>query len=126
MLKEPVNVSSPRQSPTGRAQLALETTWTEPGLVVVACGDVDVTTASLEAESRYAPETLLVDLSEVAFLATAGLSALVELDGRCRASGTSLRLVTSRSLRRIMLTGLEAAFTLYDSPTDAFSELAIS
>jgi anti-anti-sigma factor len=68
-----------------------------------------------------------VDLSEVAFLATAGLSALVELDDRCRASGTSLRLVTSRSLRRIMeLTGLEVAFTLYGSQADAFSELAIS
>lgn len=47
----------------------------------------------------------------------AGLSALVELDDRCRAPGTNLRLVTSRSLRRIMeLTRLEAAFTLYDSP----------
>ena len=122
-------MSSPRQSPTGRAQLALETTWTEPGLVVVACGDVDVTTASAGGgESlRRAPETLLVDLSEVAFLAMAGLSALVELDDRCRASGTSLRLVTSRSLRRIMeLTGLEVAFTLYGSQADAFSELAIS
>jgi len=76
---------------------------------------------------RRAPETLLVDLSEVAFLAMAGLSALVELDDRCRASGTSLRLVTSRSLRRIMeLTGLEVAFTLYGSQADAFSELAIS
>jgi anti-anti-sigma factor len=97
--------------------------------VVQARGDVDIVTRpTLEIELSEslvpAPITLLIDLTEVDFLASDGLSALVELNNRCQVCGTALRIVTPTSVRNtIELAGLDDTLTLYGSRSDALLDL---
>ncbi|RZQ63803.1 STAS domain-containing protein [Amycolatopsis suaedae] len=87
---------------------------TENGaLVVAASGDVDMLTVPdleqyLEAACGQAgsDQTVVVDLSEVTFLGSSGLAALVQADQRCRQVGVTLRVVAAN---RVVTRALEAA-----------------
>lgn len=102
----------------------------ERGMVVLAVtGALDILTADnftdqLLAAIAEAPRAVIVDMSDLEFLASAGMSALVE--GH-RAAGDSTRLgvvaegpVTARPLT---ITGLTGLITLYPTLKDAVTEL---
>ena len=67
------------------------------------------------------PFPLVIDLSGVTFLSSAGLNELVTLDQRARERGVELRLVAARRevLRPLDLTGLRDRFDIRATPEDA-------
>ncbi|WP_156755343.1 STAS domain-containing protein [Actinokineospora pegani] len=89
-------------------------------VVVRAGGRVDVQTvgavrtALRDAEQDRA-DVLVLDLSEVSFLDSAGLSLLVEQHKRCAEHGVALRLVADSPavLRPIELTGLDSLLEIH-------------
>ncbi|WP_406631085.1 STAS domain-containing protein [Amycolatopsis sp. WGS_07] len=89
-----------------------------PAVVLTVHGDVDMLTAPLLTASvdevlAENPPVLVVDLAEVEFLASAGLTALVTIT-QDRASAV-LRIVAAgrATMRPIQLTGLERSLPLY-------------
>jgi anti-anti-sigma factor len=76
-------------------------------------GQVDVATVdALADEIRDAlarePETIVVDLSAVGFIGSGGLSALLEADGRARASGCRLVVIPGTGVARRLLERTQA------------------
>jgi anti-sigma B factor antagonist len=76
--------------------------------VLSVTGQVDVaTTDALAGGIRDAleggPETIVVDLSGVAFFGSGGLNTLLEADGRARASGCKLVVVPGTGVVRTLL-----------------------
>ena len=100
--------------------LALSARTDERGAVTVtALGEVDSFTAPrfrsvLDAEVQRRPPELVVDLSGVHFLASAGLTVLVEIHESARAHDVALRLVaTTRAVTgALRVTGLIDMFTV--------------
>jgi anti-sigma B factor antagonist len=102
-------------------------------LVVHAVGEVDMTTAphlAREIEQACAEAghhtCLVIDLTGVSFLASAGLALLVRAQQRCREHGRSLRVVAPhRSVHRpITLTGLDEVLDVVPSIAHAVGETA--
>ncbi len=94
------------------------------GVVVHVAGEVDLATAPqlvgelVELENQAPlPAWLVLDLTDVTFLASVGLSALVEHDKRCRDAGVELRVVAGNRIvaRAITLTGLAETLRLFDT-----------
>src|ERR1044071_960540 len=80
-------------------QLTVRREQRENALVVHVAGEVDVVTAPtlrdrlVGVEQEVRPSVpLVLDLADVSFLASAGLSLLVELNQRCAAAGAALRV----------------------------------
>ncbi len=76
--------------------------------VLSVTGQVDVaTTDTLAGRIRdalsHAPETIVIDLSAVAFFGSGGLSTLLEADGHARASGCRLVVIPGTGVVRRML-----------------------
>ncbi len=95
--------------------------------MLAVAGEVDLLTApDLQRELTQAledhPETLVVDLSKVEFLASPGLAALVGAHQAARES-TELRLVAegSATYRPLQLTGLDEEIPVYRSCAEALS-----
>lgn len=88
-------------------------------------GEIDLATgedlaAQLNRALAAAPGVLVIDLTAVDFLGSAGLSALIAARDQAESQGTSIRLVCNRITRRtIELTGLTEQFTLVDDRTAA-------
>ena len=103
--------------------ITLSTSTSENGAVTVTVvGEVDTFTApvlrsSLDAQLEQQPRELVIDLSGVQFLGSAGLAVLVETQKSARARGVELRLVaTTRAVTRpLEVTGLIDLFTIVDS-----------
>ena len=99
-------------------------TSTEAGVTTVTVvGEVDTFTApvlrsSLDAQLEQSPSELVIDLSGVQFLGSAGLAVLVETQKSARAREIPLRLIaTTRAVTRpLEVTGLIDLFTIADSP----------
>jgi anti-sigma B factor antagonist len=98
------------------------------GVVVHVAGEVDLVTAPqlddelTDVEVRPVPPARLVlDLTEVTFLASVGLAALIDHDERCREAGIELRVVAGNRTvsRSISSIGLAATLDVYDSLDDA-------
>jgi anti-sigma B factor antagonist len=90
-------------------------------VVIHAVGDVDMATRGLldrqlkTAETKVAPPApVVLDLTGVVFLASMGLSLLVEHHERCAESGSRLVVVaTDRAvLRPMQITGLDELLTI--------------
>jgi anti-anti-sigma factor len=80
-------------------------------------GQIDVaTTDALAVGIRDAlatePETIIVDLSAVAFFGSGGLNTLLEADGRARASGCRLVVIPGTGVVRRMLDRTKAHLRL--------------
>jgi anti-sigma B factor antagonist len=97
----------------------------EHAIIVRAFGEIDLATApalhlSLREASELAtpPTPVVADLSGVDFLASAGLSVLVELHELCRDQRTPLRVVASTlaARRSLRVTGLDQLLDVVDSP----------
>jgi anti-sigma B factor antagonist len=105
----------PRQSLQVRHQIV------DGAVVIHAIGDVDMATRGLldrqlkTAETKVAPPApVVLDLTGVVFLASMGLSLLVEHHERCAESGSRLVVVaTDRAvLRPMQITGLDELLTI--------------
>jgi anti-sigma B factor antagonist len=103
--------------------ITLSTTTGEDGVVTVTVvGEVDTFTApvlrsSLDTQLEQQPSELVIDLSGVQFLGSAGLAVLVETQKSARSRDVELRLVaTTRAVTRpLEVTGLIDLFTIADS-----------
>jgi anti-anti-sigma factor len=100
----------------------------QDGVAVVAVGgDVDVATvAALEASITDAlaakPTALVIDLSDVDFLASAGLQTLVATN-EAVSKTTAFAVVANgpATSRPIQLTGLDSVFSLYSTLAEALA-----
>jgi anti-sigma B factor antagonist len=103
--------------------ITLSTSTNEEGVVTVTVvGEVDTFTApvlrsSLDTQLEQSPRELVIDLSGVQFLGSAGLAVLVETQKAARARDVGLRLIaTTRAVTRpLEVTGLIDLFTIADS-----------
>lgn len=105
----------------------LRTERPAPNCVVLSVlGEIDlVTVPGLEtaiAEHVAAAPVLVIDLSEVSFFGSLGLTALLRATTLAADRGTRLLLVTGDRVRRTMeVTQTASLFTVHDSIEDALS-----
>ena len=99
--------------------------------VVAVSGEVDVYSApalkdSLDSLLKDGASTVVVDLSDVAFLDSTGLGALVEARAATTDAGGSLPLVCNheRILKLFTITGLNDVFSIYPTLADAAEKLS--
>ncbi|HET6502477.1 MAG TPA: STAS domain-containing protein [Amycolatopsis sp.] len=119
--------------PGGRPDWAPPCTVTveqrESGAIVLhVSGEIDLVTAPHLEESvtralGERPKVLVIDLTEVGFLASAGMSVLVAAHNQA-GEHTDMRLVASGSatFRPMELTGLTQALAIYPTLRDALDE----
>lgn len=97
-------------------------------VIVRAAGEIDLTSAAKvddlfdEIEARPpVPRCVILDLTGVTFLSSAGLSLLIKTDRRMRDAGGSLFVVAGNRLvtRAITRTGLADVLTLFGTPDEA-------
>jgi anti-sigma B factor antagonist len=92
-------------------------------------GDVDLATVSaletaIEEALGSGPTGLVIDLTEVGFLASAGLQALVATHNSVGESGHFAVVANSAATSRpIQLTGLDQIFQLYPTLDEALSAI---
>ncbi|MEU9594980.1 STAS domain-containing protein [Streptomyces sp. NPDC048219] len=102
-----------------------------PGLAIATvAGDVDTRTAdTLRHEASGIIEqgspNLVLDLSQVGFCDSAGLSALIGLWHAARAAGGALRLanVPDRLMRMLVLTGVDAVLPVHATAAEAVTTM---
>ena len=97
-------------------------TGADGAVTVTVVGEVDTFTApvlrsSLDSQLEQSPRELIIDLSGVQFLGSAGLAVLVETQKAARSRDVALRLIaTTRAVTRpLEVTGLIDLFTIADS-----------
>jgi anti-sigma B factor antagonist len=103
--------------------ITLSTSTGDDGAVTVTVvGEVDTFTApvlrsSLDSQLEQSPKELVIDLSGVQFLGSAGLAVLVETQKAARSRDVGLRLIaTTRAVTRpLEVTGLIDLFTISES-----------
>lgn len=95
-------------------------------LTLALDGELDVgtqaaTSARIGAALRAAPRVLVLDLREVDFLGSTGLSVLIEAHRAAEASNTVICLVANRraTLLPLELTGLTTMFPVFKTPEEA-------
>jgi anti-sigma B factor antagonist len=107
--------------------------WTEPrtGLIVVhVAGELDLATAGqLERQLWEVPPAaaVIVDLSEVRFLAVAGIAVLLRAAGRAREQrrGFAVVVVRHNVTRVLRLTGADREMKVVTTVSDAVRELRV-
>lgn len=99
--------------------------------VVAVSGEVDVYSAptlkaKLSEQLQAGATTLVVDLSEVAFLDSTGLGALVEARAAAAEAGGALPIVCTqeRILKLFTITGLDGVFAIHPSVDEAIAGLS--
>ncbi|MFJ4658874.1 STAS domain-containing protein [Nocardia sp. NPDC088792] len=107
-------------------ELIVSTRPAGAAVVVSVSGEVDILSApalstALSEALTTGSEVVVVDLSEVGFFGSAGLSVLVE--ALAAISGQQLRIVASTQVRRpIELTGLDAMLSVYGTLPEALTD----
>ena len=119
---------------TGKARdddlLSLRRSVDNHAVVIDAVGELDHATASwlaeaLEKAGREAPgRPLVVDLTGISFIASAGISVLVEHHHRGRGTNHDLRIVVGGSVvaRTLERTGLLGFLPVYMTMADALPD----
>ncbi|MFD8255173.1 STAS domain-containing protein [Streptomyces werraensis] len=105
-----------------------------PGLAIaLVAGDMDTRTADTlrrEASEIIQPGCahLVLDLSQVRFCDSAGLSALIGLWHAAQAAGGALRLadVPDRLMRMLVLTGVDAVLPVHATAAEAVTAMTDS
>jgi len=96
-------------------------------VIVRATGEVDLASAPLlSAQLRLAeavvvpPAPVILDLTGVTFIGSAGLSALLDHQERCAELGTRLEVVGTRVVTRVVaVAGLAEVLPVVPAPRDA-------
>jgi anti-sigma B factor antagonist len=111
----------------GKGPLGVTVQRDRAALVVVAVGEVDMHTAprlasALDYALAQAPALLVVDLTGVSFLTSAGLSLLVTTHQQA-GEHTKVRIVATGHaiLRPIQITALDTLLAIYSSREDALA-----
>ena len=96
-------------------------------IVVHVAGELDLATAPTLDRLLIESETalrLVLDLTGVTFMASAGLALLMKHEERSRAAGREMRVVATGSavLRPIDLTGIAAVVTVVNTLADALAD----
>lgn len=107
----------------GSQQIAVEVDRTDDDAVVLRVrGEIDLLTANvlgerLREQLEPANRVLVLDLSGVSFLGSAGLAEIVSASQAGSDSGAQLLLVATNHavLRPLEVTGLSALFTVYET-----------
>lgn len=117
--------------PDDDSQGLLHTVLTQPragAQLLAVAGEIDTLTAPrLEAALAEllatTDPTLVVDLSDVVFLASSGLAVLIQAAHRATAGERTLRLVVqTRAVRRpLEITGTDQLFSVHESRDDALA-----
>lgn len=117
----------PQPEPPDNQAMTLAVEERDSAVVLAVAGEVDLLTAprfedAVTRALNERPETLVVDLSKVEFLASAGLSVLVAAH-HAAGEHTQLRVVTegSATVRPMQLTGLDQQIPVYRSLEDALA-----
>ena len=100
-------------------------------VVVTVRGDVDVRTTAQLSRTLEAAATssrtpcLIIDMTDLSFIDSAGLGVLIHAQNRAQARGASVVLVHPPRLVRRLLTGtqLQHRFAAYDTLDDALAAL---
>lgn len=115
----------------GVGPIAVDVLHEGGAVVVVVSGEVDLLTANelldalLDQVDRKHGR-LIVDLDDVQFLSSSGLSALALTDRAARENSVDLRVVaTSRvTLRPLQITGMTEQLAVFASRADAMAEVS--
>jgi anti-sigma B factor antagonist len=108
-----------RAGPHAQSELSVTSDELDDLVLVSLRGELDVYTVSgfWQRVRRYDPAQvrLVIDVTAVTLLDSAGISALLSLRNRAHRSGARLTLVCSHHLRRLLrVIGLQSSFTLAD------------
>ncbi len=122
--------ASPRPSPQPRdGDFTVQESWVDRLVVVSVGGSVDMLSApwlteAIEAALAKDPAGMIIDLSKVDFLASAGMSVLVASNSTADHS-RSFAVVADgpTTYRPLTLMGLDEVLPLYRSLNDALSRL---
>jgi anti-sigma B factor antagonist len=121
MIEESGNPIEPTQFDVGKHQAG-------QAVVLTVAGEVDMLTAprlteAIEAALAAKPEALVVDLSKVEFLASAGMTALVTAQGEV-VPPTRFAVVADgpATSRPIKLMGIDSVLPLYSTLDSALSD----
>ena len=107
----------------------LETAWVGRVVVVTAGGTLDTITApqladALNAALAQSPTALIVDLSGVEFLASAGMGALlVAHDKASTAAKFGVVAATPVTIRPMTIVGIHQVFPFYNSLDEALRNI---
>jgi anti-sigma B factor antagonist len=103
--------------------LTVEVRSQDNAIVILVRGEIDLATAAVLGESvdealefAVPPSPVVVDMSGVDFIGSAGLALLVGYHTRCRERGTPMYLAApGPAVRRaVQVTALDGLFTVYD------------
>jgi anti-sigma B factor antagonist len=112
-----------------QSDIEVDQTWVDRLAVVSVSGCVDLLTASslteaIDSALAQAPSGIIVDLSRVEFLASAGISVLIAASERIAQSGQFGVVADGAATHRpLTLLGLDQIIPLYRTLGDALSEL---
>jgi anti-anti-sigma factor len=126
MVDEPVDSSDAEYAAHDRA-FAVSPTQRGGAAVLSVRGDVDALTApeltkAIVKVLDSSPSAVIVDLSEVEFLASAGMSVLVEAHERVSASAKLLVVADgSATSRPIKMVGIDKIVSLYPTLAEALN-----
>jgi anti-sigma B factor antagonist len=106
-----------------RPQLSFQVAWQERAARLSVTGDVDLLSApslvaTIDEVLRERPETLVLDLTGVSFLDSAGISALARAYHAATAIGAQLSLTGARQMVRHVLeiSGIDQVISVRDEP----------
>lgn len=105
----------------------MDVEWQDRVAVLAASGDIDMVTAprfeeALMSALRDRPETLVVDLAEVGFFASAGLSALVAAYQEAgEHAGLRVVATSTATARPLQVTALDRKIPVYASREEALA-----
>jgi anti-sigma B factor antagonist len=121
-------MTTPQANGTGPGNFDVQTSTVDEVLVLTVRGDVDALTAPVLAEEITAclagdPSAFIVDLSEVHFLASAGMTALI-VGQQVAGNLTRFAVVADgpSTDRPIKLVGLDRELSLYPTLSAALAE----
>ena len=119
---------SVQQSPPG---IIVDEKWSDQRAIIAVSGVVDMLTAprlseSLEAAQRKQPAVMIVDLSQVDFPASAGLSALMDANEAAQPETRFMVIADGRRTAKPMaITGLTDLISVYATLEAALTHLAV-
>jgi anti-sigma B factor antagonist len=122
------DADSAGQTPSGISRMTIRTERTGDAVVLVVSGEVDMTTApELDSQAgqalRNRPPVLVIDLSDVTFLGSAGMSSLVAA-GQEGDGNTSVRIVATgaATARPMQLVGLDQLLAIHPTREAALAD----
>lgn len=125
------SVSPVADSSPGESNFRVVTTVAPEATTVGVAGSIDMVTAppfahAVAAAQADLPQALLIDLSGVDFLGSAGLSVLVDAARRASDSGSAMVIVADNHpvVHALEVTGLDTVLTIVPTAAQALRGLA--